>query len=346
VSPVNRPELLDAYIGVNLSNWQILAGRQSLSWGPGPGGSLLWSDNAPPVDMVRLVNSEPTELPGFLKYLGPVTLDQFIGRLGGSTFVSRPFIYGSKISVKPFPNFEFGYGRTVTIGGKGGNPLTPANFLDSFFGRQSSSTAGDSVPGDSHVQVDWTFNVPKVRNYLVLYGDWYSDDDPIPFQAPRRSAYRPGLYITHFPHIPKLDFHFEAANTATAIIGKGVPNTGNLDYWNFTYRDGYTNDGFLIGNVVGRLGQTYEGWLTYWLSSRSTLQVTYKNSSVANAFIPGGGAWQDYGLKNETYFKSGIYVKTQVQYERISHFPILFKGPQNNLAVILEFGLAPDTKEK
>jgi len=345
VNPINQFQLLDAYIGVNVSNWQILAGRQSLSWGPGPGGSLIWSNNSEPIDMVRLVNSESSRLPGFLEHLGPLSVDQFIGRLDGGTFIPHPFIYGSKISLKPFPNFEFGYGRTVTIGGKGGDPLTPGNFLDSFFGRSSSSTAGGSIPGDSHVEIDWTFNVPKVGNYLVLYGEWYSDDDPIPMVAPSRSSYRPGVYIPHFPHVPKLDLHVEAANTQSPFVAPGVPNTGDLNYWNFTYRDGYTNNGFLIGNVVGRYGQTYQSWLTYWVSPRDTFQVTYKNSSVGAAFVPGGGAWQDYGLKNELYLKSGLYIKSQIQYEHISHFPILFKGPQSNLTATLELGFLHDAKQ-
>jgi membrane-associated phospholipid phosphatase len=345
VNPINRPQLLDAYIGVNLGNFQLLAGRQSLDWGPGPGGSLIWSDNAPPVDMVRLVNSEPERLPGFLRYLGPVTLDQFLGRLQGGSFVHAPFIYGNKISLKPLPSFEFGFSRTVTIGGRGGDPFTLGNFLDSFFGRGSGAPP-HSVPGDSHVDVDWTFHVPHVGNYLVLYGDWYADDDPIPFYAPSRTAYRPGIYITHFPHVPKLDLHFETANTASALIGAGEPNIGDLDYWNFTYREGYTNDGFLIGNTVGRLGETYQTWLTYTFNPHDTLQFIYKDNGVGSAFVPGGGAWQDYGVKSEIYTNSGIYLKTQVQYEHISHFPILFNGPQNNVAAIVEFGFSPDYKKK
>ncbi len=346
VNTINRPELLEAYIGVNVGNFQILAGRQSLEWGPGPGGSLIWSDNAAPVDMVRLMNSEPERLPGFLRYLGPVTLDQFLGRLqGGNAAVHAPFIYGNKISLKPAPNFEFGFSRTVTIGGKGGNPFTPRNFVDSFFGVGSSGPP-HSVPGDAHVDIDWTFNVPHVGNYLVLYGDWYADDDPIPFYAPSRTAYRPGIYITHFPHVPKLDFHFETANTASALIGSGEPNIGDLDYWNFTYREGYTNDGFLIGNTVGRLGETYQTWLTYTFNPRDTLQFVYKDNGVGSAFVSGGGAWQDYGVKSEIYSTSGIYLKTQVQYEHVSHFPILFNGPQNNVAAIVEFGFSPDYRKK
>ena len=39
---INRPRLLDAYIAINVEEgWQLSFGQQSLSWGPGPGGSLL-----------------------------------------------------------------------------------------------------------------------------------------------------------------------------------------------------------------------------------------------------------------------------------------------------------------
>lgn len=347
VRPINRPELLDAYIGVNVGNFQILAGRQSLEWGPGPGGSLLLSNNAPPIDMVRIVNSEPERLPGFLKYLGPVTFDQFFGRLESNRYIHNPFLYGQQVSLKPFPNFEFGFDRTTMIGGKGpgANPLTPGNFLESFFGLGAGAPP-HSVPGTSENEMEWTFNVPHVRNYLVLYGEWYAKDNPIALQAPTRSSFRTGLYIPHFPGLPKLDLHFETANTTSAVIDPGVPNIGDLDYWNFGYREGFTNNGILLGNVVGRLGEDYQVWLTYSLSPRNALQFTYKDSQVGSAFIPGGGAWQDYAVNNQLYWKSGVYLKTQVQYEHISHYPILFNGPQNNVAAIVEFGFSPDYREK
>jgi membrane-associated phospholipid phosphatase len=342
VEAVNRIRLLDAYIGVNLDNWQILVGKQSLSWAPGLGGSFLWSDNAEPVDMVRVVNSEPFSLPGFLKYLGPMRIDQFFGRLEGGTFIPHPFIYGNKINFKPLPNLEFGFGRTVTIGGRGGTPLTPGNFIRSFFGQQSTGGTS-SVPGDSHSSFDWTFNVPKVRNYLVFYGDLYADDDPVPFVNQPKNPFRPGIFITRIPGISKLDLHIEATSTESpgwpGIDGKG--NMGNLNYWNAIYHDGYTNGGNLIGNVVGRDGQAYQGWLTYWVSPTNTLQFTYKNSSVDQAFIPGGGAWQDYSLSNSVYSNSRFYVKSQVQYEHISHYPILFRGVQRNLTAIVEMGFTP-----
>jgi membrane-associated phospholipid phosphatase len=339
VSGINQLQVLDAYLAVNLGNWQISAGRQSLSWGPGPGGSFLLSNNAVPLTMVRLVNPEPFVLPSFLKFLGPVQADQFFGQLEGHSFVPHPYLYGQKINFKPLPCLEFGFGRTVTIGGEGGNPLTPANFFNSFFARTTAFHG--SVPGDSHASFDWTFYVPKVHNYIVFYGDLYADDSLIPWLDQPRNPFRPGIYITRIPGISKLDLHIEA--TSSESPGNSGP-PGKLNYFNSIYRDGYTNDGNLLGNTVGRMGEAYQGWLTYWFSARNTMQLIYKNSSVDRRFIPGGGAWQDYSVQNETYLHSGFYFKSDLQFEHIAHFPVLFHGPQNNFTASLEVGFMPGAR--
>ena len=337
LSTLDRPRLLDAYVALNVGGWQISAGKQSLSWAPGIGGSMLWSDNVEPITMVRLTKAEPSPLPGIFRFLGPMQIDQFVGRLEGHSFIPHPFIYGQKINFKPFPFLEVGFGRTVTLGGKGGDPFTAANFVRSFFGRVDPRV--NSVPGDNHTSMDWTFRVPKVKNYIVFYGEVYADDDFIPWQNPAKNAYRPGIYITHIPGIPKLDFHMEAASTESPGFSSfGVTNRGNLNYWNATYRDGYTANGNLIGNSVGRMGRAIQGWFTYWISPQNSLQFTYKHNSVSPDFIPQGGFWQDYAVKSETYLRSGLYLKSQLQYEHISRYPLLFNGPQKNFAAVVELG--------
>ena len=333
-APVNRMRLLDSYIALNLKEgWQLSFGKESLSWGPGPGGSFLWSDNSEPITMLRLTQSE-TRLPSFLSVLGPVRIDSFFGRLEGHTYIPHPYIYGNKINFKPLPNLELGFGRTVTIGGTGGEPLTTKNFFLSFFGQTNSQ---NNVPGDSHASFDWTFYIPKVRNYLVFYGDLYADDDFVPFQNQPRNPFRPGIYLTRFPRLPKLDFHLEAASTESA--NDRYPQL--LNYWNSTYRDGYTNNGNLMGNTVGRMGRLIQFWFTYWISPQNTLQFTYKHDTVNQRFVPQGGAWQDYSLRHEMYLHSGLYVKSQLQYENISRYPLLFPGPQRNLTAVVELGLVP-----
>jgi membrane-associated phospholipid phosphatase len=350
-APINRLQFADVYVGANLGNWQVTLGKQSLSWTPAPGGSMVWSDNAQPMNMVRLVNPEPFRLPSIFQFLGPIRIDQFFGRLQGHTYVPRPFEYGQKLSLKPLSFLEIGLARTVTIGGLGsGNPLTSQLLFQSYFGLHNNQL--NSVPGDAHTEMDWTFYVPGVRNYIVLYGDAYADDDILPIKNPPKNPWRPGIYITRFPGLPKLDLHVDSVSTEqpgfsfdNSYTG-GPANKGQFNYWNSNYPDGYTNAGDLIGNSVGRDGRAFEGWLTYWFSPRNNLQLFYKKSSVAAEFMPGGGAWQDYSVRNEVHLRSGFYMKTEFQYENISRFPVLFNGSKRNFTAIAEIGFSPQERER
>ena len=336
VTALNRARVLEAYASFAHKNWQFAFGRQSLSWTSAPDGSMLWSNNIEPVTMIRIVNAEPLEPGGPLRFLGLVRIDQFVGRLSGHWYIPKPFVFGQKLSVKPFPFLELGFGRTFMLGGAGADPVTASNLARGFSGIPAPN---QSVPGDSHSEIDWYFRVPGLRNYIVLYGDAYADDDGLPLQNPGKNPWRPGIYLTRFPGIPKLDLHLEGVSTEQV----GTPNGGlrDLNYWNQTYRDGYTNKGFLIGNSVGRYGRAIHGWLTYRLSPRAMLRFDYKQSKVNPAFVAGGGAWQDYAVSDEFYFRSGFYLKSRLQFEKISRFPVLFAGQQRNVAATVEVGFTP-----
>jgi protein involved in polysaccharide export with SLBB domain len=104
---------------------------------------------------------------------------------------------------------------------------------------------------------------------------------------------------------------------------------------------GFTNNGNLIGNTVGRKGRAIQFSFTYWIAAQNTLQFTYKHNTVSQDFVPQGGAWQDYSLRHEMYLHSGLYVKSQLQYEHISRYPLLFPGPQSNVTAVVELGFVP-----
>ena len=336
---IDRPRLLDSYLAVNVNNWEISLGKQSLEWAPGPGGSLLLSDNAEPINMARLVNPEPFLLPGFLRYLGPARIDEFFGRLQGHSYIPRPFIYGQKINFMPLPGLELGFGRTTEIGGTGGDPITAGDLVTSVFGQIESRS--HHVPGENNSGMDWTFYVPGVRNYFVLYGEVYAHDDFIAWQNPTKNPYRPGIFLTRIPGIPRMDFHAEVVSTESPGWVSVSGNHGNLNYWSSTYRDSYQYNGNLIGNTVGRMGRAVECWFNYHFDARHSLQLVYKHNSVSPDFIPGGGFWQDYALQNEMDLRSGMYVRSELQYEHITSYPLLFAGSRENVSAILEIGLYP-----
>ena len=330
---INQVSLLDAYVGINLGNFQISFGAQSLNWGPGPGGSALLSDNAVPMDMLRFSPVQPINLPGFLRFMGPVRVETFIGRLKDISYPPRPWIFGQKFSFKPFKDFEWSYGRTTILGGIG-RPLNTREILDAYFGQVDIT---NSVPGDSRTSIDWTWRIPHVHDYLVFYGELEDDDDSIPLQNLTKPILRPGIYITRLPGIPKMDLDFEWTDSESP----GGRGNGQLNYWNGNYRNGYLNGGDLMGNTVGRMGNSFQVWSTYWFSPRHSLQFTAKDSRVYKNYLPGGAAWQDYRVTHNVYLNSGFFFSGLMQYEHISHFQVLFPGPVNNVTASIEIGFAP-----
>ena len=81
--------MLDAYVGLMFSNWQVTFGRQSLWWGPGDGGPMMLSDNAVPLNMFRINRVTPFKLPSVLGWLGPLRLEFFLGQLSGTAIHER-----------------------------------------------------------------------------------------------------------------------------------------------------------------------------------------------------------------------------------------------------------------
>ena len=336
-SSINRVVWLDTYASMNFRNLQFSVGKQSLSWGVGEGGSLLLSNNAEPIYMARLTRVVPQLSPGFLRRLGPLRWEFFLGRLVGHAFVPRPYIYGQKVSFKPSPYFEVGYGRSTMIGGRGGSPFTTRNFFKSFFGISS----GEGRPGNSMNALDVVARIPLHGNSLLLYAELYQDDEPIYFYRAGRGVLRPGGYIPQLPGLPRLDFRFEAASSESWSERR---HQGNLNYWHLQYRDGYTNRGNLLGNTVGRMGRTLQFWTTCRFSPAQSLQFSFKQSRISAAFVPRGGTWYDYSLRHEWRRPSGFYARSFLQFERVQRFPLLFQGHTANVTASVELGFMPQAK--
>jgi hypothetical protein len=217
------------------------------------------------------------------------------------------------------------------IGGRGGSPFTTKNFFKTFFGISS----GEGRPGNSMNALDVVARIPFRGNSILLYAELYQDDSPIYFGRSGRGVYRPGFYLAQLPGLTHLDFRFEAASSESP----SAPNhRGNLNYWHFQYRDGYTNRGNLLGHTVGRQGRTLQFWTTYRFSPTHSLQFSFKSSRVSADFVPGGGNWHDYSLRHEWRAQSGFYAKSFLQFERIQRFPILFNGSTGNVTASVELG--------
>ena len=161
--------------------------------------------------MFRINRVTPFKLPSVLGWLGPLRLEFFLGQLEGHQFINgrngiagsflhtihpQPLIHGERFTFKPTRNFEFGFSRTGIFAGQG-VPFTLHTFEKSFFGLGNGTPGTLSDPGDRRSGMDWTYRVPKMRDWVTFYGDAFRrrPDFPNcllgPLRHPRRSLFLP-----------------------------------------------------------------------------------------------------------------------------------------------------------
>ena len=337
VASRDQARLLDAYVGLNLDNWQLSYGQESQWWGPGESGPLLFSDNASPVRMFHIDRVSPFVLPSFLKVFGPMRLDAYFGQLQGHILSPNPYFHGEKISFKPTPNLEFGFTRTAVVGGEG-RPFTLTRLFETYFNAGSSNNKNPATdPGKRDGGFDFSYRVPYLRNWLTIYNDSISADNPSPLASPRRAGVSPGFYIPQFPFLHKLDLRVEAP--LTDAVSHNV--SGRYIYWDNYYRDLYTNRQFLMGNWVGRDGAGIQAWTRYWLSPRSSIQLGYRHQKVDPKFIPQGGTLNDASARADFWPIPDCSVSAFVQYEQWT-FPLLASGLQKNFTTSIQFTYWPE----
>jgi hypothetical protein len=287
IGSITHGRIVEAYASTNLLNHEISFGKQDDWTGPGQGGAFAYSNNAENIYSFRINRIEPLHIPGVSYLTGPFRYDFLVGSLKGHTAPNDPWVHVEKISFRPTENLELGFERTVIWGGKGHVPITLHSFLKSFFSF-SAPTAGVKFsrndPGARFGSFDFNYRLPYLRNWLTLYTDGEVHDDISPIDAPRRAAWRPGLYLSHVPGVPKLDVRAEAVTTDPPIA---TSISGRFMYWESVQVQGYTNNGQIFGDWIGREGKGGQGWVTYHLSGNEWIQVGVRNQKAAKDFIPG-----------------------------------------------------------
>ena len=344
IAQADQFSLQNAYLSTNIESWNFSFGRQSLWWSPDRGSSFLFSDNAAPIYMFRMNKITPFVLPWVFRYLGPMKIDLFFGRPQGAQYPPRPLLHGEKISLKPTENLELGFSRVAEFGGVG-RPLTPAAIFNSYFSFSSSQSANYSRsnnPGKRMGGFEFSYRLPFVRNWLSLYADSMTPDDPSPIDAPRRAAINPGLYLSRFPGFTKLDMRVEGIYTD---ITKSVTDGGQYIYWELFYHDLYTNKKNIIGSWVGREGQGVQAWSTYWFNAKSNLQFGYRHQKVASDFIPSGETLNDGSVSFTCWLKRDWNVSGLLQYEQWKA-PVLSQDLQKNWTSSLEVRFWPESWRK
>jgi len=316
---------------------------------------MIFTNNIAPLKkMFSIDRATPFRLPWLFRYLGDIRLQAFLGQLSGQEFLSptfsgstgpeigqyghsldpQPYLSGGKISFKLTPNFEFGMSKTTIYGGPG-LPLTPSTFFKSFFGLH---VHGDSL-GDGRSGADFSYRIPKLRNWLTLYGEAMNEDNPSPIPYMRHSIFQGGLYLAKVPKIPKVDLRLEGGSTSSP----DPYYQPGFFYTNSQYVNGYTNDGGLIGTWIGRAAQGEAIRTNYWLSAKSKVGLELRHRKVDRTFLPQGGTQNDVAINADIFAGPGVRFSANLQYERWQ-IPLLATNNQSNVSASLQFSFWPTTR--
>jgi hypothetical protein len=310
---------------------------------------MMLSDNAEPLTMFRVNRVTPFKLPSFLGVLGPMRVEFFLGQYSGYQLMltpsglvgqygqslhPQPIVHGERLSFKPTANFEFGLSRTTDYGGPG-YPLTLHNFLRSVFSTGLTQPGVADKPGSRRSGLDFSY---RVRNSLTFYADGMTEHDTFsPLVGPDVAAWLGGIYIPRLPGLPKLDFRAEGMYTDPPIGG----NVGHgFFYYDPTWISGFTNNGQLMGNWVGREGQGVQTWTSYWFTPRNKLQFQFRHLKVSHEFVEMGGTLTDGGVRADMWVRSNFSLSAGVQYETRT-FPVISATKQTNVSSSIQLTFWP-----
>ncbi len=316
VGGVNTFRIQEVYAAVNLASHEISFGKHDDWWGPGRGGGMAYSNNAEDIYAIRVNRVEPLYIPYVSKVLGPIRYDFLYGSLQGHTAPNHDYSHSEGFSFKPTRDFEFGFERTIVFGGKGHEPVTLGNFLRGFFSVNDTTEQkklSREDPGARFSSFNFSWRLPYLRNWVTLYTDSETHDDVTAASAPRRGAFRPGVYLSHIPKAPKLSLRVEGVETDPDT---GRSEGGHLFYWEVIQNQAYTNKGYIFGDWIGRESKGGQAWFTYHLSGNEWIELQYRRAQAVTNFIPMGTSQNDFAVNAVKRLGKDVEVNAWVQYER------------------------------
>jgi hypothetical protein len=215
-----------------LLNHEISFGKQDDWLGPGLGGGMAYSNNAENIYSFRINRIEPLHIPLLSRLTGPFRYEFLMGPLRGTLYAesrqSRRRNPNLPNVINPGDPWCTSKGQLPAHGKPGvrlrahrdlGRPGSRAHHPShlpeeafSAFSARGSLTNGRNDPARALAPSTSLTGCPLSATGSRFYTDSEVHDDVSPVDAPRRAAYRPGLYLSHVPGIPKLDIRAEAAD--------------------------------------------------------------------------------------------------------------------------------------
>jgi hypothetical protein len=156
-----------AYVNFELGPVALEVGRDVQVLGPAARSALMLSDNAAPLDHVRISTARPLDLIGDNGSILRLNLRYFVARLRDPQRFSGTLLTGARAQLDLFEGLELGGTRLLQLGGDGAPSFSFGEFILEHFIRQSGPTgAGIS---NNRLSFDIAYSFRALRGARAYY---------------------------------------------------------------------------------------------------------------------------------------------------------------------------------
>ena len=246
------PHIHKGYVKTYLGPLEFEFGRDTIWWGQGSQGSLVFTNNAAPMDMLKLSTPHPVILPWILSRIGLVKAATFVARIESKTEISHFLLWGGRLNIKPFPWLELGVTGGMQFNGEGLPGLEAADWLELLRLRNVDRGKGPEKTNQM-MALDARFTIPFLRNtqvYVEYGGEEERGSSTGKAGRSNLMVSEPALILGLF--VPRLTDDGRTQLTLEWMRnnfgGDGIPAVW---YAHWTYVSGWTNDRMILGHAAG-----------------------------------------------------------------------------------------------
>ena len=281
--------LTTSYGKFKLPWFELLLGRENLSWGPGRHGALLISDNPLPMDMMKLS--------AWYKW---IKFHAFTGILGSD--ISKKYISGHRLEFNLWDKVSLGIAETMVYAGRFDITFVNPLQLYTVTGMLPKSVGGESIVSPDNGLDSADIDILLLKN-LEIYGELMIDDfQPefglrSPFHWGSKWGILLGFYYIDPFSLPDTDVRVEYAFV------------NQYAYTHYPMDTTYTHYYFVIGHHIGTDADNLFFDVRHRFTDKLQMAVSYElerhGEGNVNKPHPQDAPWEE-----EWEFLSGVTEST------------------------------------
>lgn len=284
-----------AYLAFELPYLKVLLGRERIAWGQRSTGELILSENALPLDMVKIQGGWGIiQGSAFFAFLSSLTVRDSLGEI---SHLNR-YLSGHRVSLSLFSKAQLGFSETIIYGGE--DRQVEAYYLNPllwYHGAQLNENRDDNT----FFALD--FNLRPKRN-VILYGELLIDDFQIEKskqedQEPNELGYTGGFSVMDVFGWRGSEVNFE------------YTRINNWTYNQSLEQNRYLHRNRLLGNPLGPDADDLKANLSTWWRGGLKSKITYQEtrSGEGRADAPWSQPWMSTAGDYQEGFPSGVVEK-------------------------------------